>query len=174
MKVRAPKSCHNFSQRTLTIYTSDRYNWTLISCFGAFLSVWVHLGPFRYCTKLGAKRARLVQLIWKFMPRSRVIIFHNERSRSTTLDPKLMFWGVSFRSGTFGTVSLLHENAPNWCNSCKSSSHDVLLEFFTTNAPDPYHWRIISSFGAFLSVWVHLEPFRYCTKLGAKAPNWCN
>jgi hypothetical protein len=35
------------------------------------------------------------------------------------------------------------------------------------NAPDPYHWVLISCFGAFLSVWVHLGPFRYCTKLGA-------
>ena len=33
----------------------------------------------------------------------------NDRSRSTPLDPKLMFWCVSFRSGAFWTVSLLHE-----------------------------------------------------------------
>jgi len=79
-----------------------------------------------------------------------------------------MFWCISFRSGAFGTVSLLHENAPNWCNSCQSSCHDVLLEFFTTNAPDPYRWTLNSCFGAFLSVWVHLEPFCYYTKLAAK------
>ena len=79
-----------------------------------------------------------------------------------------MFWCISFRSGAFGTVSLLHENAPNWCNSCQSSCHDVLLEFFTTNAPDPYRWTLNSCFGAFLSVWVHLELFRYCTKPAAK------
>jgi len=47
--------------------------------------------------------------MWKFMPRSRVIIFCNERSRSTPLDPKLMFWCISFRLGAFGTVLLLHE-----------------------------------------------------------------
>ena len=38
--------------------------------------------------------------------------FRNERSRSAPLDPKLMFWCVSFRSGAFWTVSLLHET---WC-----------------------------------------------------------
>ena len=29
-------------------------HWTLNSCFGEFCSVWVHLGSFRYYTKLGA------------------------------------------------------------------------------------------------------------------------
>jgi len=46
----------------------------------------VHLGPFGCLTKLGAKQAELVQ---KFVPRSRVGIFRNERTRSTPLDPKL-------------------------------------------------------------------------------------
>ena len=83
--------------------------WTLNSCFAAFLFVWVHLGLFRYCTKLGSIRAKLVQLMQKFVPRSRVRILRNVCSRSTALDPKLMFWCVSFRLGAFGTVSLLHE-----------------------------------------------------------------
>ena len=91
----------------------DPHHWTLNSCFGAFNSVWVHLEPFRYCTKLAAKRAKLVQLMQKFMPRCHARIFRNECSRSTPLDPKLLF-------------------------------------------------------GAFLSVWGHFEPFRYCMKLGAK------
>ena len=65
----------------------------------------------------------------------------------------------------------LMQNTPNWCNYCKTSFNDVLLKIFTTNAPDPHHWTLNSFFGAFLSVWVHLEPFRNCTKLGAK---WAN
>ena len=48
---------------------------------GAFGTVWL-------VTKLGGKRAELVQ---KFVPRSRIGIFLNERTRSTPLDPKLMF-----------------------------------------------------------------------------------
>jgi len=51
----------------------------------------VHLSPFGCLTKLGAKHAELVQ---KFMPRSRVEIFRNERTRSTPLDPKLMFSSI--------------------------------------------------------------------------------
>ena len=69
----------------------------------------MHLELFCYCTKLAAKRAKLVQLMQKFVRRSRVIIFRNERSRSTPLDPKLMFWCISFRLGAFGTVLQLHE-----------------------------------------------------------------
>ena len=62
---------------------------------------------------LAAKCAKLVQLIQKFVPQSRVIIFCNECSLSTPLDKKLMFLCVSFCSGAFGTVMLLHENTPN-------------------------------------------------------------
>src|SRR6185369_11038105 len=54
----------------------------LNSCFGSFHSVWVHLGPFRYCTKLGAKWAELVRLMQKFVPQSHVGCFHNERTQS--------------------------------------------------------------------------------------------
>ena len=66
-----------------------------------FRTIWVYLGPFGYLTELGAKRAELVQ---KFVPRSRVGIFRNERTRSSPLDPKQMFWYVSYYLGAFGTV----------------------------------------------------------------------
>src|SRR6185312_4117325 len=54
-------------------------------------------------TTLSSKRAKLVQ---KFMPRSRVGIFRNERTRSTPLDSKLMFCCVLYYLGAFGTVWL--------------------------------------------------------------------
>ena len=41
--------------------------------------------------KLGAKRGELVQLIQKFVPRSHVGIFRNERTQSTPLDPNSCF-----------------------------------------------------------------------------------
>ena len=43
------------------------------------------------------------------MTRRRVRIFRNERTRSTPLDPKLMFWCVSYHSGAFETVWLPYE-----------------------------------------------------------------
>ena len=62
--------------------------------FGAFCSVWVHFGLFRYCMKLGAKQDELEQLMQKFVPRSRIRIFGSECTRSTPLDRKLVFWCV--------------------------------------------------------------------------------
>ena len=70
----------------------------------------MRLGLFGCLTELGAKQAELVQ---KFMPRSRVRIFRNERILST-------------------------------------------------------HWSLNGCFGAFRTIWVHLEPFGCLTKLDAK------
>jgi len=88
------------------INAPDPPHWTLNSCFVAFRTIWVHLGPFGCLTKVGAKRAELVQ---KFVPRSRVGVFRNERTRSTPLDPKLMFFCISYHLGAFGTVWLPYE-----------------------------------------------------------------
>jgi hypothetical protein len=48
-------------------------------------------GLFRYFPKVDAKLAELVPLSHKFAEQSRVGILGNERTRSTPLDPKLMF-----------------------------------------------------------------------------------
>ena len=45
----------------------------------------------------------------KFVTRSRVGIFHNERTPSTPLDPKQTFCYVSYYLGAFGTVWLPYE-----------------------------------------------------------------
>ena len=62
----------------------------------------MHLGPFGGLTILGAKRAELEQ---KFVPRSRVGIFRNERTRSIPVDPKLIFWYVLYYLGPFGCLT---------------------------------------------------------------------
>ena len=64
------------------------------------------MGPFSFLTKLSAQRAKLVQ---KFVPRSRIGIVRNERTRSTPLDPKLTFRCASFYLRAFGTVWLPYE-----------------------------------------------------------------
>ena len=66
-------------------------------------TIWVDFGPFDCLTKIDAKRAVLVP---KFVPRSRVGIFHNERILSTPLDPNLMFWCILYYLGAFGTIWL--------------------------------------------------------------------
>src|SRR6185312_4142281 len=70
------------------------------------VSYYLDSGPFGCLPTLGAKRAELVQ---KFVPRTRVGIFRNERTRSTPLDPKLTFWCVSYYldSGLFGCLLTL-------------------------------------------------------------------
>src|SRR6185436_6435472 len=84
-----------------------------------FLTIWVNSGPLSCLTKLGAKRAELVQ---KFVPRSRLGIFHNERTRSTPLDHKLMFWCVSYYLGSFGTIWLPYETR---CKTGRTSAKFV-------------------------------------------------
>src|SRR6185369_9620670 len=84
--------------------------------FGAFRTIWVHSGLFGCLTKLGAKRAEVVQ---KFVPRSRVGIFHNECIRYTPLHRKLTFWCVSYYLVAFGTVWLPCETR---CKTGRSSA----------------------------------------------------
>ena len=139
---------------------------SLNSCFGAFRTIWVHLGVFGRITKLVTKRAELGQ---KFMPRSRIGIFRNKHTRHTPSDHKLIFWCVSYYLGTFGTVWLPYET---WCKTGRTSAKvratksrrnffqethmihpigpktDVLVRFllfrciFTMNGPDPPSWTL--------------------------------
>ena len=98
--------CHEVPSEFFTTNATDPPHWTLNSCFVAFCTIWVHLVPFGCLTKLGEKRAEPMQ---KFVPRSRIGIFRNKSTRSTPLDPKLMFWCISYRLGAFGTVRLPYE-----------------------------------------------------------------
>ena len=114
-KVRATRSCWNFrNERSRSTPLDPKL------MFWCVFSVWVLLEPFCYCTKLAAKRTKPVQLMQKFVPRCLVRIFCNECSRSTPLDPKPMFWCVSFYSGAFwnnfATARNWVQNTPNWCN----------------------------------------------------------
>ena len=81
-------------------------------------------------TTFSSKRAKLVQ---KFVPRSRIGIFCNKRTRSTPLDPKLTFWCVSYYFwGNLVALRNSVQNVPNWC---KSLCHEVASEFFARTHP---------------------------------------
>ena len=99
--------------------------------FWCVRAIWVHSGLFGCLTKLGAKWAELLQ---RFVPRSRVRILRNERTRSTPLDSKLTFWRVSYRLGAFETVWLPYETR---YKTGQSLCHKVALEFFASNTSDP-------------------------------------
>src|SRR6185312_14612698 len=74
--------------------------WCVSYHLGAFGTVWL---PYEI---LGAKRAELVQ---NFVPRSRIKLFRNERTRSTPLDPKMTLWCISYYLGASETVWLPYE-----------------------------------------------------------------
>jgi len=95
-------SCHEVVSDFATNAPDPPY-WTLTSSFGVFHTIWVYLGQFGCITKLSAKWAKLVQ---KFVPRSRVGIFRNERTRSTPLDTKVTFVCVLYYLDAFETVWL--------------------------------------------------------------------
>ena len=117
--------------------------------------------------KLGAKRAELVQ---KFVPRSRVGIFRNERTRSSPLDSKLTFWCVSYYLGAFGTVWLPYETR---CKMGRTSAKFVQRSRFgifrkerTRSTPlDPklMSWCVSYYLGAFGPVWL---PYKTPCKTG--------
>ena len=117
-------------------------------------------------------RAELVQ---KFVPRSRVGIIRNKRTRSTPLDPKLAFWCVSYYLGAFGTVWLPYETrCKTGRSSAKVHATKSCRNFFSTNAPDPPHWTpkltfwcVLYYLGAFGAVWL---PYETRCKTGRTSP----
>ena len=106
-------SCHEVASEFFVMNATDPPHWSLNSRFGVFRTLWMHLGPFGCRKKLGAKLAEVVP---KFVPRSRVRIFRNERS---PLDPKLRFHSVSYYFGAFGTVRLRYKT------QCKTGQTDA-------------------------------------------------
>ena len=121
----------------------------------------MHSGPFGSLTKLGATRAEVVQ---KFMPRSHVRSFCNERTRSTPLDSKLTFLFILYYFGAFGTVRLPYETR---CKTGRASakvratkSHRNFSKKRTQSSPlDPKltFWCVSFYLGAFGTVWFPYE-----------------
>ena len=150
----------------------------------------MHSGPFCCLTKLGAKRAELVQ---KFVPRSRVELFDKERTLSAPLDPKLMFCCISYYLGAFGTVWLPYETP---CKTGRISakvratkSRRTLRNERTQPTPlDPKLtfwcmsnylgasgtvWTLNRCFDAFRAIWEHLGPFGCSRNSVRNKPNYC-
>ena len=127
----------------------------------------MHSGPFGCLTKLGAKRADVVQ---KFVPCSRVGMFRNERTRSTLLDPYLMFRCDSYYLGAIDTVC---------CVTTLSSKQAKLVQKFVPRShvgifhneltrSTPWDSKLMFCFVLFCTIWLHLGPFGCHAKLSAK------
>ena len=128
--------------------------WCIWYYLGAFGTVWL---PYETRRKTGRTSA-------KVRARCRVRIFHNEHIRSTPLDPKLMFWCVSYYMGAFGTVWLPYETR---CKTGRTSAKvrargrvGIFLKERTHSTPlDPnlMFWCISYHLGAFGAVWLPLN-----------------
>src|SRR6185312_5129056 len=160
-------SCHKVALEFFATNAHDPPHWTLNSCFGVFRTIWVHLVSFGYLTKLGAKWAEVVQ---KFVPRSRIRIFRNERTRSTPLDSKLTFGCVSHYSGAFGTLWLAYKTQCKTgrsgakvraMKSCRNFSQQTTRS--TPLDSKLMFWCVSFYLGAFGIVWL---PYKTWCKMG--------
>ena len=104
------------------------------------------------------KRAELVQ---KFVTRSRVGNFCNECTRSTPLDPKMMFWCVSYYLGAFGTIWLPYDTRCKTGRTiAKVRAAKSRRNFFKEHARSTpldhkqMFWYISYYLGAFGTVWL--------------------
>src|SRR6185312_5811768 len=136
-----------------------------------FRIIWGHLGSFGCLMKFGAKRAELGK---KFVPRSRFRIFRNECTRSTPLDPKQMFWCVSYYLGAFGTVRLPYEI---WCKTGRTSakvrdtkSRRNFSQRTLPNTPLDPKLTFLLCFVLFECIWERLVALRNSVQNG---PNKC-
>ena len=100
----------------------------------------------------------------KFVPRSRVGIFRNEHTRSTPLDPKLMFWCISDYLGPFGTVWLpcetRYKTGRTSAKFVPRSCVGIFRNEHTRSTPlDPKlpFWCVSYYLGAFGTVWLPYE-----------------
>ena len=160
-KVRAMKSCRNFSQQTTRSTPLDRN--LMFRCISYYLGAF---WTFCCVTTLSSKRAKLVQ---KFVPRSRVGIFHNERTRST-------HWTLNSCFGVFRTIWV--HLVPFGCLTKLGAKQAEVLQKFVPwssvgifyNKPfDPPHWILSSCFGAFrtiLCIWDSLLRYNIQFKTG--------
>ena len=127
----------------------------------------MHSALFGCLTKLGGKRAELVQM---FVPRSRVKIFRNERTRSTPFVPKLTFWCILYHLGTSRTVWSSYETrCKTGRTSAKVRATKSRRNFYnerTRSTPlDPklMFWCVSYHLGAFGTVWL---PYKTRCKTG--------
>src|SRR6185437_14281284 len=117
--------------------------WCVLYYLGAFGTVW---SPYETQCKTGRTSA-------KVLPRSRVVIFHNERTRCTPLDPKLPFWCVSYYLGAFGTVWLPYETR------CKTSRTSAKVRATKSRRNFSHRMHPIQPIGPKTDVLVRFVPF---------------
>ena len=134
----------------------------------------MQLALFGCVTKLSAKRANLMK---KFVPRSRVGIFRNERTRSTSLDSKLMFWCVLYyldAFGPFGCLTKLNAKRAELVQKFVPRSRVLSFRIKHTRlsplGPKLIFWCVSYYLGTFGTVWL---PYKTRCKTGRSGAKVC-
>ena len=150
------------------IFRNERTRSTPLDPKLTFRSVCYYLGAFGTIWLLYETRCKTGRTSAKVRAQSRVRIFRNECTRSTPLDPKLVFWCISFHLGTFGAIWLPYETR---CKTGRTSakvratkSRRNFLHEHTQSTPldsKLMYWCVSYYLGAF-------ETFGCLTKHGAK------
>ena len=79
-----------------------------------------------------------------------------------------MFRCISYYLDAFGTVCCVTTLSSKPAKLVQMFVRQSRVGIFRNDAHDPPHWTLNSCFGVFRTIWVHLVPFGYLTKLGAK------
>ena len=111
-KVCATKSRRNFSQRTYRVQ-SIRPQTDVLVCFVLFRCILGCLVDFRNSVQNGPNKCKSLwhEVVSQF--------FATNMPNPPPLDPKLMFWCLSYYLGSFGTVWLPYET---WCKTGRTSA----------------------------------------------------
>ena len=126
-------SCHEVVSEVFATNAPDPPYWTLTSCFILFRTIWVHLGQFVALQHTVQNRPNLCKSSC-----------HEVASEFfATNAPNPPHWTLNSCFGVFCTIwvhlvpiGYLTNSVQNGLKWCKTSCHEVVSEFFATNAPD--------------------------------------
>ena len=125
---------------------------------GAFGAIWL---PYETRCKTGRTSVKVRETISRRT-------FHNERTRSTPLDPKLTFWCVLYYLGALGTAWLPYETRCKTGRTRASVRGTKSRRTFRNECTRSTPLDNILMFWCVRTIWVHSGLFGCLTKLGAK------
>ena len=166
-KVRATKSRQNFfNEHTRSTPLDHKLMFWCDSYYlGASGTFWL---PYK-------SQYKTVWVSAKVREWNRVGIFRTERTRSTPLDPKLMFWCLLFYLGVFGTVWLSYDNRGKTGRTSAKVHATKSRQNFShrTHSIHPLYpklvfWYISYYMGVFGTVWVPYETQWKTGRISAK------
>ena len=139
--------------------------WCVSYNFGALGTVWLS-----YKT-----RWKTVVMVQKFVPRSRIGIFRNERTRSSTLDSKLLFSCILHYLGAFGIIWSPYKTRFRTGRSVQKFTPRSCIAIFRNEStrsdpldPKLTFWCVSYYLGAFGTLWLPYNTQCKTGQTGAK------